>query len=105
MDDQNTECRRWPDVRPTAPIDNSHLPPAERAAANGYKDPEPPTRDERIMTVVADLEHAIRHNAPVTLAMLAEIKDLLGVQGDGVAAQGEQSGPCDPNVKPPTPNA
>jgi hypothetical protein len=49
------------------------------------------------MTVVADLEHAIRHNAPVTLAMLAEIKDLLGVQGDGVAAQG---GPADPNVRP-----
>jgi hypothetical protein len=105
MDDQNTDAGAAPMSGQTAPMDNSHLPPAERAAANGYKDPEPPTRDERIMTVVGDLEHAIRHNAPVTLAMLAEIKDLLGVQGDGVAAQGEQSGPGDPNVKPPTPNA
>lgn len=52
--------------------------PAERAKANGYVEPEPPSREERVKAVVAHLESATHHNAPIGQTMMSEIKELLG---------------------------
>lgn len=43
---------------------------------------KPMSRDERVKRLVADMEHAMKHNAPVTGAMMAEMRDLLGVPGE-----------------------
>lgn len=59
-----------PDVQPD---------PMAKAIEGGYKEEPAPSREERAAAVVAELEHAIAHNAPVTLAMLKEIRDLLDV--------------------------
>lgn len=64
--------------------------PAERAKANGFVDPEPPSREERVAAVVAQLEHAMHHNSPIAILTLAEVKDLLGV---GEPAAEEQIDP------------
>lgn len=68
---------------------NPNMPPVEhrpteeeklaRAKANGYKEAPEMSREDRAKAIVAALEHAIQHNAPVTLAMVAEVRDLLGV--------------------------
>jgi len=62
--------------------------PMEKAKAGGYVEPEAPSHEDRVAAVVADLEHAMKHNGPVTIAVLAEVKDLLGVK-DEVAPEGD----------------
>lgn len=42
--------------------------------------PPPPSREDRANALVADLKHAMKHNAPVSIAMLKELQDLLGVE-------------------------
>jgi hypothetical protein len=52
--------------------------------------PEPePTREERAATLIAEFEHAHAHNAPVSLGMLAELRDLLGVAKPAPDAAGD----------------
>jgi hypothetical protein len=38
-----------------------------------------PTREERAAILLGEFEHAHSHNAPVSLGMLVELRDLLGV--------------------------
>lgn len=61
----------------TTPLPDNHDPMAT-AIAGGYKEPPEPTLAERVNTFIASLEHAVRHNGPVSVAMIAEAKDLLG---------------------------
>lgn len=53
--------------------------PMQKAIEGGYKEEPQPSREDRAAAVVAELEHAIAHNAPVTLAALKEIRELLEV--------------------------
>lgn len=57
--------------------------PAERAKANGYVEPEPPSREDRVKAVIAHLSHAMHHNTPFARATLQEVKDLLGHVEEG----------------------
>lgn len=50
-----------------------------RARENGYQDEEAPSLTERAHALVASMEHAMAHNAPVARDMLAEVKALLGI--------------------------
>jgi hypothetical protein len=60
--------------------DGAQMTPLERATLIGGYKPEPePTREERGHALVAAMEHAVKHNAPVTLDMLREMRDLLDV--------------------------
>ncbi len=75
----------------TAPIADGH-DPMQSAIAGGYKEEPAPSLGERITALVAAMEHAMAHNAPVTIAMLAEMKDLLGIkEAPAEAPQGEQT--------------
>lgn len=60
-----------------------HVPTDEeklaRAKENGFVEAEPLSREERAHALVATMEHAVRHNAPVTLEMLREMRELLEV--------------------------
>lgn len=40
-------------------------------------EPEP-TREERAAALLAEFEHAMVHNAPITAPMMAELRELLG---------------------------
>jgi hypothetical protein len=51
--------------------------PLERAKANGYKEPEPLVHEDRVTALITRLEHGIKSNAPLALADLREIEDLL----------------------------
>jgi hypothetical protein len=51
--------------------------PMERAKAGGYVEEPLPSMRERVEALVASFEHAMAHNAPVTPAMMAEMKALL----------------------------
>ncbi len=53
-----------------------------------------PSREQRAETAIADIEHAMKHNAPVAIATLKELRDLLGVAEKVIE---EVAG--DPNVK------
>lgn len=55
----------------------AEMTPAERAIANGYVEPEPPSREERVTALIDHMEHARKHNSPVDPAMIAEMKALL----------------------------
>ena len=44
----------------------------------GYKPEAEPSRQERAQRLVAEMQHAVDHNAPITQAMMAEVRDLLG---------------------------
>ena len=44
-----------------------------------FQEPDAPSREARASTLISDMEHAIQHNAPVTLAMVNEARDLLDV--------------------------
>lgn len=46
----------------------------------GYKPEAGPNREERARILIADMEHAVAHNAPITIAMLREMRKLLGVE-------------------------
>jgi hypothetical protein len=64
--------------------------PLDKAVANGFVEPDPPTREERIKAVITAVDHAMTHNAPMSIHTAAEIKALLGVEEASV-----QSGPDD----------
>lgn len=50
-----------------------------KAIEGGYVEPEPATREDRVNALIGDVEHAMQHNAPMTAAMIAEMKaPLLG---------------------------
>lgn len=51
--------------------------PMAKAVANGYKEEPPPSLRARVEAMIASFEHAMAHNAPVTPAMMAEMKALL----------------------------
>lgn len=51
--------------------------PLAKAIAGGYVEPEPATREERVNALIGEVEHAMQHNAPMTAAMLTEMKALL----------------------------
>lgn len=51
--------------------------PMAKAIEGGYVEPTPPSRDERVSALIADVEHAMAHNAPMTPAILTEMKALL----------------------------
>lgn len=51
----------------------------QRAIANGYKEPEQPTAKDRVMAVLDSMEHQIQHNGPITLEMIRELRDVLGL--------------------------
>lgn len=50
-----------------------------QAIENGYKPEAEPSKQERARALVADMEHTVANNGPITIAMLREVRDLLGV--------------------------
>lgn len=48
-----------------------------RAMKNGYREPDAPSFKGRVVALMASMEHAVEHNAPVTPTMLAEMRTLL----------------------------
>jgi len=78
-----------PNVKPAVNADD----PLEKAKSQGYVEPEPPSREDRIKTVIADMQHAMASNAPMSPAMLAEIKDLLGHEDAPAAAEKTEAAP------------
>ncbi|MDI1265606.1 MAG: hypothetical protein PS018_20355 [bacterium] len=48
-----------------------------KAIDGGYREPPPPSREQRAATLIADVEHAMQNNGPMTAAMLAEMRSLL----------------------------
>lgn len=54
----------------------------DRARANGYRDPDPVHPVDRVKAVLTAMEHAIKHNAPVSLEMIRELRDVLGVHDE-----------------------
>ncbi|XUM21047.1 hypothetical protein ACRAVF_27170 [Bradyrhizobium oligotrophicum S58] len=52
---------------------------SELAAQSAPQQEEQPTLSERARAAVAELQHAMDCNAPVSPALLRELKDLLGV--------------------------
>lgn len=67
------------------------MDPMQRAKDGGYVEPEPPSREERISAVVTEMSHAMAHNAPMSPATLAEVKDLLGYVEPVAAPEAEAS--------------
>lgn len=65
-----------------------HASPLAKAIANGYVEAAAPSRKDRVAALVVDISHAMAHNAPVSLASFAEMKDLLGVKDDEATAEG-----------------
>ena len=69
------------EIAPPAPEDVAAKRNAEnlqRALAHGYV-PEPaPSLQERAVALLAEMQHAVDHNAPITQAMLAEARVLIG---------------------------
>ena len=63
--------------------------PMERAVAGGYKEPPAPSREERSAALVASMEHAMKHSAALTVDMLTEMRDLLGVAVSATDDAGE----------------
>lgn len=68
--------------------------PLAKAVSNGYVEPQPVPREERVKTLIADIEHAMASNAPMTPALLAEVKDLIGF----VAPVAEQAAAVDESI-------
>lgn len=64
--------------------------PMERAVAGGFKEPEEPSHEDRVKALIAHMEHAAKHNAPIGHAMLKEMRDLLGAN-EAKAEEAEQS--------------
>lgn len=59
-----------------------HLDPMERAVANGFKEPDAPSKEDRVKAVITAIDHAIKHNSPIALAMREEIVALLAGHPD-----------------------
>ena len=53
-----------------------------RARENGYRDPDPIDPVARVKAVLTAMEHAIKHNAPVTMEMVSELREVLNVPAD-----------------------
>jgi hypothetical protein len=51
--------------------------PMETAKANGYVEPEPMSRDERVSQLLAHVDHVHQHNSPMSLHFIGELKALL----------------------------
>ena len=51
--------------------------PLDKAVANGFVEPDPPTREERIKAVITAVDHAMTHNAPISIHTANEMKALL----------------------------
>lgn len=51
----------------------------QRAIEHGYREEPEPSREERARILVADMEHTVANNGPITLAMMREVRELLGV--------------------------
>lgn len=86
MDDQtNAAAPAAPaaSAAPAAPeaMPDAAAPPMPAAASASAPEPEP-THEERSHRLVADFEHAMKHNAPMTMAMARELRSLLGVEGE-----------------------
>ncbi len=61
--------------------------PMQKAIDGGYKEPAEPTNEGRAVALCEAMMHAVKHNAPVTGHMLAELRHLLGVaEPDGEGA-------------------
>ena len=54
-----------------------HDDPMAKAVAHGYVEPAAPSHEERVKALIGDFEHAMANNAPMTQAMLTELKALL----------------------------
>lgn len=76
------------EVKAAEVAEEVHIDPMEKAKAGGFVEPEPPSHDDRVAALVRDVAHAMHHNAPVSLASFAELRDLLGVK-DEAAAEAE----------------
>lgn len=50
----------------------------DRAKASGYVEPAQPSISERVTALVAGVQHAMDHNAPISREYFAEMKELLG---------------------------
>jgi hypothetical protein len=50
-----------------------------------------PSLSDRAAAVIAQMEHNMRHNAPVSLELLREVKALLGGKDGGPAPEPEQT--------------
>jgi len=50
------------------------------APAQAHVDVAEPTMEERAKALVAEFEHAHKHNAPVTPAIIAELKAIFGLE-------------------------
>lgn len=72
--------------------------PMATAVANGYQEPEVASKEDRAAKVIADLEHAVKHNAPVALETIRELRDMLGV-AEKVAEEETAEGEAGPAAK------
>lgn len=51
----------------------------QKAIAGGYKEPVAVSLEDRKAALYAEMQHAVAHNGPITQAMLAEVRELLGI--------------------------
>ena len=64
-----------PAEAPTATaVDDPNL---TKAIEHGYKEPEPISREKRVAALIFEFEHAAASNAPISPAMLTELRSLL----------------------------
>lgn len=59
--------------------DETQTDPMATAVANGFKEAALPSNEDRAKAVITALEHAVKHNAPVALETIKELRYLLGV--------------------------
>lgn len=70
-------------------VEEVRADPLERAKANGYVEAEAPSREERVAALIRDFEHVMKHNSPISIAMMGELKALLAPDEAQVPAEGE----------------
>lgn len=70
-------------INPETEMAEDTRTPMERAIAGGYKEEGVRSNDDRAAALIEAMEHAMKHNAPVSLHMLAELRDLLGIDEAG----------------------
>jgi len=54
--------------------------PMESTKAQGYVEPDEPSREARVAALVKHVAHAMLHNSPIGNQAFAELKALLGVE-------------------------
>ena len=92
------------DPTPNDPVPDA-MTAADRAKAGGYVEPDPPTREDRVAAVIASLEHANKHNSPVTRADIDEVEALLLPDADQAALAVKRLNMPKFRAKAPTVNA